>query len=81
MMINSLGPNYLQRFNQQVTKVGESQGIFCPSPGAKFQPHSQSKIATFFPMPCLFFQIKKSKKKKYKKNNFFLLNIDHHYYL
>ena len=25
------------------------QGLFCPSLGAEFQPHSQSKIATFFP--------------------------------
>ena len=25
------------------------QGIFCPSLGAQFRPHSQSKIATFFP--------------------------------
>ena len=25
------------------------QGIFCPSLGAEFRPHSQSKIATFFP--------------------------------
>ena len=43
------------------------QGIFCPSIGAKFWLLSQSKIATFFPIPCLFFPIKKSKKKK----NFF----------
>ena len=26
-----------------------NQGIFCPSLGAEFRPHSQSKIATFFP--------------------------------
>ena len=25
------------------------KGIFCPSLGAEFRPHSQSKIATFFP--------------------------------
>ena len=31
------------------------QGIFCPSLWAEFRPHSQSKIATFFPIPCLFF--------------------------
>ena len=76
MMINSLGPNCLQRFNQQVTKVGESQGIFCPSPGAEFQPHFQSKIATFFPMPCLFFPIKKSKKKQKKKQKLFFTFLE-----
>ena len=30
------------------------QGIFCPYLGAEFPPHSQSKIATFFPILCLF---------------------------
>ena len=36
------------------------QGIFCPALGAKFRPHSQLKIANFFPIPCLFYPIKKS---------------------
>ena len=39
------------------------QDIFCPSLGAEFRPYSPSKKATFFPIPCLFFPIKKSKKK------------------
>ena len=39
----------------------EFQGIFCPSIGAEFRPHSQSKIATFFPntmsvFPNFFFK-------------------------
>ena len=46
------------------------QGIFCPSLGAKFRPHSQSEIATFFPNTmsifCFFF---------------FLLFFRDHYYL
>ena len=46
-----------------------SEGIFCPSLGAEFRPHSQSKIATFFPNTMSVFPIKKSKKiyKKKKK--------------
>ena len=43
------------------------QGLFYPSLGAEFQPHSQSKIVTFFPIPCLIFSIKKSKIRKVKK--------------
>ena len=36
------------------------QGIFCPSLGAQFRPHSQSKIATLFPQYHVgFSQIKK----------------------
>ena len=36
------------------------QGIFCPSLGAEFRPHSEPKIATFFPntmsdFPPIFF--------------------------
>ena len=30
-------------------------GDFCPSLGAELQPHSQSRIATFFPVLCWFF--------------------------
>ena len=37
------------------------QDIYCPSLGADFRSHSKSKIATFYPMPCLFFPIKKVK--------------------
>ena len=52
-----LGRNCLQILSvdensKQRVKVGvclEMQGIFCPSLGAKFRPHSQSKKATFFP--------------------------------
>ena len=52
-----LGPNCLQILSadensKQRVKVGvclEMQGIFCPSLRAKFQLHSQSKKATFFP--------------------------------
>ena len=39
--------------------------IFCPSLGTEVRPHSQSEIATFFPIPCQFFPIKKSKKQQH----------------
>ena len=36
------------------------KGIFCISLGAEFLPHSQSKIATFFPNTVsVFFQVRK----------------------
>ena len=56
------------------------QGIFCPSTGVEFRPDSQSKMSTFFPIPCLFFPIKKSKKKKKKKKKKFTF-FKNHYYL
>ena len=43
----------------------QQQGIFWLSLGAEFRLHSQSKIATFFPIPFLFFPIKKNKKNIY----------------
>ena len=52
------------------------QGMFCPSLGAKFQPHSRLKIATFFPNPMSVFSNKEKVKKK-KKITFFRDN----YYL
>ena len=52
------------------------QRVFCLSLGAEFRPHSQSKIATFFSIPCLFFPIKKR-----KKNSFFYFFFRDHYYL
>ena len=55
------------------------QGIFCPSLDAEFQPHSQSKIATFFPQyHVCFFPTGKSKKKK--KNIYFFFR-DQYYIL
>ena len=40
--------------------------IFCPSLGAEFRPHSQSKIATFSPIQyhICFSELRKVKKKK-----------------
>ena len=38
------------------------QGIFCPSLGAEFRTHSQSKTAIFFPNTMSDFPIKKMKK-------------------
>ena len=66
-----------------VGKKGEKlhiliQCIFCPSLGAKFQPQSQSKIATFFPNTMSVFLNKKSKKKK-RKFLFFTFFRDHYY--
>ena len=55
----------------QGKKLPPFQGLFCPSLGAEFRPHSQLKIATFFPIPCLIFPIKKSKKKNQKKKKSF----------
>ena len=61
---------------QKQTKLLSMQGIFCPSLWAKFGPHSQTKIATFFPQYHVCFSpIKKSKKK------IFLLLFRDHYYL
>ena len=45
----------------------QRQGIFCPSLGAKFRPHSQSKIATYFPNITIM-----KSKKKIKKFTFLL---------
>ena len=39
----------------------DNQGIFFPSLRAKFWPHSQSKIATFFPNTMSVFPNKESK--------------------
>ena len=39
-----------------------TQGIFCLYLVAEFRPNPHSKIAAFFPTPCLFFPFKKSKK-------------------
>ena len=56
------------------------QGIFCPSLGAEFQPHSQSNIATLFPKCHVCF----SQLRKVKKKNFFFFFFTFfrdHYYL
>ena len=53
---------------------GNHQDILCPSLGAEFRPYSQLKIATFFPIPCLF-----SKLRKVKKILCFLFLRDHYY--
>ena len=56
------------------------QGIFCHSLGAKFRPHSQSKIATFFSQYHVrFSQIKKSKKNIYLYIFFYFFFRDHYY--
>ena len=49
-----------------------TQGIFYPSLGVEFQPHSQSKVVTLFSqIHVCFSQLKKVKKKKKKKKSFF----------
>ena len=45
--VGIIAPNSTLYFSS--TKKLQYQGIFCPSLGAEFRPHSQSKIATLFP--------------------------------